>query len=172
MIKYLIIIAFVSWTMTLGAIAAKNDNEDRTVNVTWNPDCENFPNTTCSSTNANGSYTNLVYVQLIGKTDVIHLLYSDIQGFSIVFARTNLTGKLSVNWDQLLAGQRENMTQALKFSEVPIEWFAYEIGTIIEFDDSKGTADMTQANETYNHLTKEFIWKKFNVSDDSGLFEG
>lgn len=149
--------------------------EIRKVSVEWNPDCDGTTSS-CNGTNARGSYTNLVHVELTGASDVIHLLYSDIGAFSMVFARTNLTSKLSVNWTLLLSGDKENMSKALTFSQAPVEWFAYEIASIYEFDDVNGTADMTKAgpNETYTHLTEKFIWKKFqfNTTENFGWFEG
>lgn len=173
MFKYILFIALATWATSV--FAAKGGAGERKVTVDWNPDCDG-EKTTCNRTDERGSYTNLVHVQLTGDSDVIHLLYSDIEGFSIFFARTNLTTKLSVDWVQLLSGQRENMTQALKLSETPAEWFAYEIPDIIEFDDVNGTADMTTVglNQTYHHLTKKFIWKmfKFNSSENFGWFEG
>lgn len=168
MIKYLLILALVSWSAQ-----AKGGEPERKVTVEWNPDCDG-EKTTCNTTDSTGSYTNLVHVSLTGDSDVVHLLYSDIGGFSIVFARTNLTTKLSVDWTQLLAKQKANMSQALKFSETPIEWFAYEIASVIEFDDQDGTADMTKAASTYVHATNGFIWKKFqfNTTENYGWFEG
>lgn len=149
--------------------------EPRKVSVEWNPGCDGSKSS-CNGTDDRGSYTNLVHVQFTGTGDIVHLLYSDIDAFTIMFARTNLTTKLTVDWLQLLSHNRTNVSKSLSFTEKPLEWFSYEVATIYEFNDANGTADMSKysANETVAHLTKEFVWKKFqfNETENFGWFEG
>lgn len=165
-------LAFIAVLFYL-AIAAKCYKEERNVTLEWNPGCDGSTST-CNSTNSRGSFTNLVHVKLTGATDITHLLFSDIAGFTIMFARTNLTCALSVNWTLLLSSNRSERALALAFNETPAEWFAYEIAHVYEFDDVDGTADMTQAKQTYDHLTSSFIWKQFqfNTTENFGWFEG
>lgn len=148
--------------------------EDRKVDVIWNPGCDGTHQ--CNTTNDRGSYSNLVHVQLTGSTDVVHLLYSDISSFSVIIARTNLTTTLIVDWDKLLSGNESQMVDAIQFSEHPLESSGYLVSSIYEFDDANGTADMSTVgfNQTFAHLTKNLIWKKFssNSSDNFGVFEG
>jgi hypothetical protein len=145
--------------------------EDRQVSLEWNPGCNGTSQ--CNTTNTNGSFTNLLYVQLTGQSDIIHILYSDIRSFSIMLFRTNLSVKIDVKWDKLLANETSEMKDSISFSEKPLEWCGYLFSNIYEFDDEDTSADLRNANVTYTHKTSDLVWKKFSsLSNDSGLFEG
>lgn len=143
---------------------------DRQVSVTWNPDCSD---TRCKEPNENGSYVNLVYVKLKSESDIVHLMFSNIQSFTIMLFKTSPNAKLTINWDHLLSQNSTLMRNSIQFSEKPADFGGYEIASIFEFIDYNGTADMRKSNETYTYLTSDLYWKKFvsNESASFGVFE-
>lgn len=138
---------------------------DRQVSVTLNPDCSDPK---CKDS-TNGSYVNLVYVKLTGQNDIVHLMYSNIESFTIMLFKTSLSAKLTIKWSDLLSKNSTLMKNSISFSENPIDLSGYEIPSIFEFIDYNGTADMRKSNETYTYFTSDFHWKKF-VSNDSENF--
>lgn len=150
----------------LAIVSIANGAADRKVDPTWNPDCSSEE---CQGP-VNDSYNNLFYVKLTGSNDIIHILYSTIESFTIMLFRTNLNVNLNVNWTNLLSHNASLMRDSISFSEKPLESAGYDIPTIYEFVDLDGNADMTKANETYLHLTSNLLWKKFD--NTTNTFEG
>lgn len=138
---------------------------ERKVSVTWNPDCSD---PRCKDS-VNGSFVNLVYVKLTGQNDIVHLMYSNIETFTIMLFKTSPSATLKINWDKLLSQNSTLMKDSIGFSENPIDFGGYEIPSVYEFIDYNGTADMTKSNETYTYYTRDFHWKKF-VGNDSASF--
>ena len=150
-------------------LATSLTQADRSVTTSLNPDCGDK----CKP-DAKGSYINLQYVKLVGDTDIIHVMYSNIQSFTAVFFKTNVSTTLKkINWDNLLSNNATVMKNAIEFSDQPIESAGYEIASIFEFNDKEGTADMTKADATFEHRTDKLVWKKFVETDNvTGVFEG
>lgn len=147
-------------------IGANLINADREASVTVNPDCTD---PRCTQP-VNNSYVNLVYVKLTGSSDVVHIMYSNIQALTIMLFRTNLNVNLKINWDNLLSNNASLMRESITFSEPPLEYGGYEISSIYEFIDYAGNADMSKSNETYTYKTSKLSWKQFNQT--SGILEG
>jgi hypothetical protein len=170
---------FISISVLLSVFTLIVCSADRKYEVIYNPKC-NSNDTQCTMPNGNGSYNNLVYIKATGSNDTLHILYSTIESFSIVLAKTNLNVDLNVNWDDLLSGNSSQMSDSISFTEKPIDIAAFSIPEIIEFNDYDGTADLTKIsnNATYWNFykTSELIWDKFNQSklDSSniGTFRG
>jgi hypothetical protein len=144
---------------------------DRKVETQWNPNCTVDA---CKQPNAQGSWINLQYVKLTGTNDVVHYLYSNIQSFTIMVFKTNLTAELSIDWPNLLSNNASLINNSIKFTDTVYETAGYEIASIYEFNDVDGTADMTQvpANQTFEHRTDSFVWRQFNATSNvSGVFE-
>ncbi|CAF1076038.1 unnamed protein product [Brachionus calyciflorus] len=137
-------------------------NADRQVSVSWNPDCMD---PICNKP-VDDSYINLVYVKLTGSNDIVHLMYSTIESFTIMLFRTNLNVNLNIDWDNLLSKNASLMKDSIKFTEEPLEFGGYEIQSIYEFVDYDGSASMAQSNETYTYKTSQMLWDKF-VSNES-----
>lgn len=155
------------------AICSISAAQDRVITVAVNPDC-----TKCN-TSVNGSYYNLVWVKLTGQNDDIHFLYSTLDSFTIMTFRTNISSKLSVNWENLLSKNSSLVQNSIKFDPTPVEEAGYVVPVVYEFNDFKGQADMNSPdipnNASYwiHHLTDSFVWKQFNqTSSNSGFFEG
>ncbi|RMZ95812.1 glycosylated lysosomal membrane A-like [Brachionus plicatilis] len=141
---------------------------DRQVSVLWNPECSD---PRCKEPSENGSFVNLVYVKLTGQSDIVHLMYSNIQSFTIMIFKTSPNAKLILNWEKLLSQNSTIMKDSIKFSEKPIDFGGYEIPSIFEFIDYNGNADMRKSNETYTYLTRDLCWKKFVSNESAGVLE-
>ena len=142
---------------------------DRQVDVQMNPQCES-----CGKNDSTGTYNNLVYVKLTGASDLVHILYSNIDSFTVMLFRTDLDSQLTVDQKKLLSKNATDMLNSISFSKTPIDSCGYSFPIIYEFDDQDGKADMTNPNITgwYLHKTSEMIWNPFKLLDnESGLFE-
>lgn len=145
--------------------------EDRNVTVEWNPGCDGTLN--CNGTNSKGSYSNLVYVKMAGASDVIHILYSDIYGFSMMMFRTNLTAQLSVNWTNFLSDDVAQRYSSIGISQPPSESCGYLFTNIYEFNDTDYSADISKSKFVNPFKTSDLVWAKFSANNsDMGWFEG
>lgn len=143
---------------------------DRTIEVVLNPNCNE-----CGKPDENGSYNNLVYVKAIGSNDTIHMMYSNIDSFTIMMFKTDLNTTVSINSTDLLSKNASQMYNSITFSKPPTESFGYAFPIIYEFNDTNGDADLTKvtANQTLSHLTSNLVWKPYKEnSNTSGVFEG
>ena len=148
---------------------------DRTVDVKINPDCD-----ACNKSDPNtGTYNNLVYVKLTGANDLIHILYSNIDSFTVLLFKTDLDSKLIVNAESLLSKNATTMLNSISFSKAPLDSCGYSFPIIYEFNDENGTAKMSDYDNKndkdhwFFHKTSDLKWKQFTMVDNSsGLFEG
>merc|ERR1712127_43606 len=135
--------------------------------VEWNPQCNSRPE--CDSVQ-NGSYVNLVYVKATGEQDIVHYFYSTIKSFSILIFKSDLKGKVQIDWDKILNDEPNSIQ--IKGSEL-FEESAYVVPSIFEFEDNEGKADLTKSNETLTFKTSELVWEKFEKTEDAiGVFTG
>ena len=88
---------------------------DRNVTYTLNPMCDK-----CGQI-VDGTYNNLLYVQMVGSDDAIHVLYSNIDSLTVLLFRTSLDAKLSVDQDKLLSKNATLMASSINFSKTPLE---------------------------------------------------
>jgi hypothetical protein len=143
---------------------------DRTVTTQINPSCSKC------GTEMNGTYNNLFYVKAAGENDTLHVLYSNINSFTIMFFKTSPKGVLQVNQDALLSNNASQMLNSISFTEQPSSTFGYSFPIIYEFNDVNGTADMTKINGNDNfilHETSQLKWSPFKENtNQSGYFEG
>jgi hypothetical protein len=147
---------------------------DRTVEISWNPDCDQDA---CKNPdNTTGSWVNVVYVKLKGDADIIHFVHSNIGAFTILDIKTDLSAELKINWTNLLSNNASQLKDSLSVTGGKVlELAGYEVPAFIEFNDENGSADLAQAkaNETVWHCTDSLVWKKFVVTSNvSGVFEG
>lgn len=141
---------------------------DRTVEKVLNPNC-----TVDDDCNA----YNLLYVKATGESDILHILYSTIRTFTIMFFRTDLDTNINVNWTNVVSEEPELVKDSIQFSKKINESCAYLIPSIYEFNDLDGTADMTKIpnNESYWNVrhTANLKWTFKNDSKSNiGVFEG
>ena len=85
--------------LLISQITAKKEASTRKMEVEWNPQCNSRPE--CDSVQ-NGSYVNLVYVKATGEQDIVHYFYSTIKSFSILIFKSDLKGKVQIDWDKIL----------------------------------------------------------------------
>jgi hypothetical protein len=145
---------------------------DRTVDVQINPNCD-----ACGKIDTTGTYNNLVYVKLTGADDLIHILYSNIDSFTVMLFKTDLDSKLTVSADDLLSKNATRMLNSISFSKAPLESCGYSFPIIYEFNDDNGTADMNKIPDDMDHWflhkTSDLKWNQFKMVDNSsGVFEG
>lgn len=153
----------------------------RKFEVILNPDCP-VNETLCTEANEDGSFNNLLYIKATGEQDILHMLYSTIGSFSIIFVKTDLTAAITVDWVNLLSNDSAKMLNSIDFTGGSIKSVlpVYSIPTIYEFDDENGDADMTKIpnNASYwvVHKTADLIWDKFELTypneTNIGLFHG
>ena len=138
---------------------------DRTVDVEINPSCD-----ACGKPDEKGSYNNLVYVKLTGESDLVHILYSNIDSFTIMLFKTDLNVTLTVNEANLLSKNASLMLNSISFSKEPIDSCGYSLPTVYEFNDVNGTADMTKIPDDKDHWflhnTADLAWKPFNATEN------
>jgi hypothetical protein len=144
---------------------------NRNVTYTLNPMCDK-----CGQ-QIDGSYNNLLYVQMVGSDDAVHILYSNIDSLTVLLFRTSLDAKLSVSQDDLLSKNATRMAKSISFSKAPLESAGYSFPFIYEFDDFNFTADMSQipnnSSYWYVHKTSDLLWNMTQIyANDSALFEG
>lgn len=145
--------------------------EQRSVSVQINPLCGDL----CKQP-VNGSYLNLVWIKLDGKQDTIHYLYSTMRTFSFMVFRTNTSASLFVDWKAFISNTNNQVDKVIFFNPAPLEYAAYLIPQIYEYNDVNGVANMSLIpnNQSYwrTFSTSDLKWSLFKtVSNVSGLFE-
>lgn len=78
--------------------SAKKEEQTRKIEVEWNPQCDRPE---CEPVQ-NGSYVNLLYVKATGEKDIVHYFYSTINSFSILLFKSDLKGKVQIDWEKVL----------------------------------------------------------------------
>ncbi|XP_072037561.1 glycosylated lysosomal membrane protein A-like [Amphiura filiformis] len=158
--------------LALTAVIAESPSSKRTITIKYNEQCGN--RTACNPTeNSNGSYNNLVHVIAKGPDDTLHYLWSSIGAPGVLLVRTTNKASLTVDWDKLM-GQEP---QALMFPEADVLYsVAFVFGKLIEYNDTKDMADLSQAypNVTRATLLEDLHWqdsnKTLNYSTHCGDF--
>ena len=148
-------------------------DESRHFEVYLNPLCNL---TECFTPDTKGSYLNLVYVKSFGDNDTLHFFYANIDSFSVMVFRTRNDVTLDIAWKDLISHDKDRMLGSIRFVDakrtiVKVEdAFGYSFPTIYEFNDVKGTANMSQiptedyGNYWYAHHTANLVWKNVTLN--------
>jgi hypothetical protein len=150
----------------------------RRVEVVLNPNCTIDD---CKPTANATDSINLLYVKSTGQKDIIHQLYSTIYTFTILIFKTNLNVTINVDWPNLLSKNETQIYKSIGFTGLIMDSCGYLIQTIYEFDDSDGTADMTQKTKNLSdwhvYKTESLDWSfkqneigATNIGSFKGLF--
>ncbi len=137
-------------------VACARCEDVRKVEVVVNPNCTIDA---CKALSNNPSY--LVYVKSTGRSDTLHILYSSIYTFTVMFFKTGLNVNIDVNWPDLLSDNQTRMYESIGFSGAVVDRCGYLLQTIYEFDDSDGSADMAAKS---NNLSNWRVYKTDNLT--------
>ena len=162
---FVVLLSLAAFQVLLAA-----DGPKRQVTFELNPNCSvpECKQDVFDESDGNSTFFNLLYVKATGSDDILHILYSSIDSFTVMFYKTSLKAQLNVNWNMIVSKQYNN---SISFTEMPSDVFGYSFPIVYEFNDDQGTADMDKIpnNSSYwiLHRTSDELWKPF-MADKSG----
>ncbi|XP_071965675.1 glycosylated lysosomal membrane protein A-like isoform X2 [Antedon mediterranea] len=141
----------------------------RKLSITYNEDCD-IPE--CEGKNESSNTFNLAHVVAVGDNDTVHYLWSSVGGPTILLAVTDHKSQLMVNWKKLLV--EEDVSKSIEFTSVPTYSMAMLVTKLIEFNDTKDTADVSNPNSNVTMITPldSINWLNFNDTIDSKTCSG
>ncbi|XP_033121781.1 glycosylated lysosomal membrane protein A-like [Anneissia japonica] len=143
----------------------------RKLTITYNEGCD-IPE--CNNENDTNAF-NLAHVTAVGDSDTLHYIWSTIGGPTILLAVTDQNVNLKINWTRFL--QDEDVSNSISFTVKPTYTMALVMSKLIEFNDTKNTANVSSPSNNVTHITQlnDIHWKIFNDTIDykscSGTFQ-